>query len=351
MTDTEFLVRAQTFTVNLSILLLLLLFLIFRRFFPPLPSLALLVATAFGVFLYRAGKAQTELLFYFVSFCAFVLLLRMFVSPRWPLAVLAGATTGVAHLTKASVLPALGVWALAFGAQVVWSRGRSRWSRLGILALVPAVFLAVVFPYIQTSKRVYGAYFYNVNSTFVMWCDSSSQAYEFVAAHALADEWRKLPADQLPSLRKYWREHSIGQIARRIAKGSLDVATQHVRPIGYYKFVIALLLGVVFLGCRQPAVMREILAQHRFSAAFCLMFFATYFLLYAWYDAIITDVRFVLSIFLPFLFAASLVVLRLGRDRVISLAGRRIAFEQFFAGVFLSLALIDVFYNARGLLR
>src|SRR5204862_7303211 len=41
--------------------------------------------------------------FYYVSFCAFVLLLQLFVRPRWWLALLAGAMTGLAHLTKASV--------------------------------------------------------------------------------------------------------------------------------------------------------------------------------------------------------------------------------------------------------
>src|SRR6476620_3771215 len=53
MSDEEFLLRAQSFTVNLSIVLLLLLFFILRRFFPPWPSLAFLAATAFGVFIYR----------------------------------------------------------------------------------------------------------------------------------------------------------------------------------------------------------------------------------------------------------------------------------------------------------
>src|SRR5438874_644319 len=118
MTEAEFLVRAQTFTVNLSIVLLFLLFLILRRFFLPLQSVGLLAATGFGVFLYRAGKAQAELLFYFISFCAFVLLLQMFAKPRWWLALLAGAVIGLAHLTKASVVPALVLWVVAFGAQI-----------------------------------------------------------------------------------------------------------------------------------------------------------------------------------------------------------------------------------------
>jgi len=350
MTETEFLVRAQIFAVNLSIVLLLLLFLIFRRFFPPLYSLGLLAATAFGVFVYRADRAQVEPLFYVVSFCAFVLLLRMFVRPRWWLAILAGAMTGLAHLTKASVLPALVIWAVVFGGQILFSFRRAPW-RLGMLALVLGTFLAVVFPYIQTSKRIYDAYFYNVNSTFVIWCDSSTEAYEFLSAHGDKDQWRALPEDQLPSMAKYWREHSVAQIVRRIVRGSVRLAIRKAQAIGYSKFVLALLIAGAILAARRSREARELFAQNPGAAIFCGFFFAGYFLLYAWYDTIINDARFVLSIFLPFVFAGSLLVLRLARDRVVSFAGRQIPFDQFFAVLFSGFALIDVLYNARSLFR
>ena len=351
MSEQEFLLRAQAFTVDLSIILLALLFAILRRFFPPLPALGLVAATAFGVFLYRAGKAQVEVLFYFTLFSAFVLLLQLFVRPRWWLALFAGATTGLAHLTKASVLPALGIWALVFGAGIIWSRPADRWRRLAVLALVLASFLLVVFPYIQTSKRVYDAYFYNVNSTFVMWCDSSTEAYEFLKAHGDKDQWREVPPDERPSARKYWREHTVAQIVHRLWKGSLDLATQNARAIGYYKFVIALAVAGVILCLRQWRAVREVIAQNPFAAIFCLLFFAGYLGLFAWYDQIINDTRFVLSIFLPFVLAASLFVLRAGRGRVVSLAGRQFSLERFFGGLFLALAMIDVVYNAAILVR
>jgi hypothetical protein len=350
MSEQEFLLRAQAFTVNLSIILLAALFPILRRFFPPLPALGLLAATAFGVFIYRAGKAQVELLFYFASFCAFVLVLQLFVRPRWWLAILAGATIGLAHLTKASVLPALGIWAVVFGAGIIWSRSGDRWRRLVVLGVVLASFLAVVFPYIQTSKRIYGSYFYNVNSTFVIWCDSSTEGYEFLKAHGDKTQWREVPPDERPSLRKYWREHTVAQIARRLWKGSLDLMTQNARVIGYYKFVIALAIAGLTLSLRHWRSVRGIAARNPFAAIYCLLFLAGYFILYAWYDQIINDTRFVLSIFLPFVFAASLFVLRAARGRVVSLAARQLSFEEFLGGVFLALAMIDVVYNAAGLL-
>lgn len=351
MSEPEFLLRAQAFTVNLSIVLLALLFVILRRFFPPLPALGLLAATAFGVFIYRAGKAQVELLFYFIGFCAFLLLLQLFVRPRWWLAVLAGATTGLAHLTKASVLPALGIWAVVFGAGIIWTRAADRSRRVALLVVVIATFFAVVFPYIRTSKRIYDAYFYNVNSTFVMWCDSSTEGHDFLSAHGDKDQWRSLPPDQLPSPRKYWREHSLGQIVARIWGGALDLTTKNLRVIGYYKFVLALVVaGIILgLGCRREA--REVIARNPFAAMFCLLFLAGYFVLYAWYDQITNDSRFVLSIFLPFVFAASLFVVRARQDRVISFAGRQLSFDRFFGALFLALATVDVIYNAASLVR
>jgi hypothetical protein len=353
LSETEFLTRAQTFNVNLSIGLLLLLFLIFRRFFPPLYAIVLLAATAFGVFLYRAINVQTEVLFYFVSFCAFVLLLQMLIVPRWWLAALSGATLGLAHLTKASVLPAFILWITVSVMQILWSfkaqpkePSLSPWRRVGMFLIVIATFLAVVFPYIQTSKRIYGQYFYNVNSTFVMWCDSGWEGFEFLNAYGYQGAWRALPPEQLPSLSKYWREHSVAQIGQRLLHGSLDLLTQNALAIGYYKFVLAFVVAGAVLWARQSRRVRHLLAERGFAAAFCVLFFIGYFFLYAWYDAIVNDSKFVLSIFLPFIFVASIVVLRLGRDRVVTLAGRPMRFEQFFANVLLCLVLIDVLHNS-----
>ena len=350
LTEGQFLNRAQVFNVNLSIALLAALFFIFRRFFSSLLALALVAITGFGVFLYRAPNAQTEVLFYFISFCGFVLLLQMLVTPRWWLAVLAGATIGIAHLTKASVLPALGVWMVAFAAQVIWNARKRHWidiaRRSGMLLVVTATFLAVVFPYIRTSKRIYGAYFYNVNSTFVMWFDSSTTAHEFLKKYD-KDQWRVLPADQLPSASKYWREHSAGQIANRLWRGLHDLSTQNAMAIGYYKYVVALASAAVILIMRGRERLRSLVSERPFPALYCLLFFGAYIALYAWYDQIINDTRFVLAIFLPFIFAATLLVLRLGNGTDVTVFERRWAFSGFLSYLLFALATIDLLYNAR----
>jgi hypothetical protein len=73
--------------------------------------------------------------------------------------------------------------------------------------------------------------------------------------------------------------------------------------------------------------------------------------LYAWYDIVVTDSRFVLSLFLPFVFALSLFVLRVGENWSIAIAGRRLAFANTFAAILIAAALIDVCYNALRIAR
>jgi hypothetical protein len=354
LSETQFLRRAQAFNVNLSILLLFLIFLIFRKFFPPWHAVGLLAATAFGVFIYRVVNAQTEVLFYCISFCAFLLLLQMLLTPRWWLAALGGLAMGLAHLTKASVLPGLVVWIAVFFAQIIWSfrkrdchpsthPGRGA----AMLLVVIATFLAVIFPYIQTSKRIYGQYFYNVNSTFVIWCDSSTEGWNFLHEHGDKDQWRSLPPEQLPSWSKYWREHSVGQIVRRPMRGAWNLITQNAMVIGYYKFMAAFVIAGAVFCVRQPGRARQLLAENPFATAFCVLFFCAYFVLYAWYQAIVSDTRFILAIFLPCAFASSLFLMRLGRDRLIAVAGRQLPFEQFFPAILIGLSLIDVVYNAK----
>ncbi len=358
LSETQFLTRAQSFNINLSILILLLLFLIFRRFFPTFYTLALLVMTAFGVFVYRSGVVQTEVLFYFLSFCSFLLLVRMLTAPRWWLAILSGAATGIAHLTKASILPALGLWAVVFLAQSFLeyraqpnTRLHEALRRFGLLLLVIGIFGAVIFPYIRTSKQISGHYFYNVNSTFYMWCNSWPEAVAFTKAYDNSRGGRDFPPDQVPSAVKYWREHSAAQIVYRLGHGLKTLATRSAKATGYYKFVLLFVLTAAVLASQRRQLTGQLIAEKPFAAIFCFLFFSSYVLLYAWYDAIVSDSRFILSLFLPFVFAASTLVLGLGKDRIFAIAGRRISFMELFASCLICLALTDVVYNALRICR
>jgi hypothetical protein len=347
----KFLERAQTFTVNLSIVLLFALFLIFRRRFPTIYAVALVSITAFGTFLYRAVMAQPEVLLYTLCFCVFLLCARLFVTPRWWLAVLAGATMGVAHLTKASLLPGLALWVLLFVVQIFWKRGaRTRavefGPRLLALLLVIVSFFAVTFSYLRTSKEVYGAYFFNVNSAFVVWCDSWPEALGWLELLLDREKWRALPAEQIPSAGKYWREHSVSQMVDRFARGLRSLATQKAMALGYYKFMVGLVVLAGVLWLTRPRRAWQVVAENPFGAAFAFLFIALFIVAFAWFDAITSDTRFILTLLLPVIFTASLFSLAVGNDRSFSIAGRRLPFAVVLSGILISLSLVDAFYNA-----
>jgi hypothetical protein len=347
LSNAEFLARAQSFNINLSILLLGLFFLVLHRFFASFYSVALLVVAAFGVFIYRAETVEAEPLYYFLGFCAFILLLRMLIAPRWWLAVLAGAATALAYLTKASMLPTIAIWSVVFAAQAVWecrTRVRLReigW-RFGHLLLVLGTFVAVVFPYERTNKQLYGHYFFNVNSAYYMWCDSWPEAVAFTSAYRDNPDF---PSDQLPSPAKYWREHSAAQIAGRFLHGFKTFATRSAKLAGYYKFALFFLLSATVLAARRWAQACGLIKRELFGVSFCFVFFFCYLLLYAWYDAVVTDSRFLLSLFLPFLFVVSKFVLGLGEDRSFTIMHRRLSFSDLVAASLICLSLIDVAYN------
>ncbi|MEP6686672.1 MAG: hypothetical protein ABJB22_07840, partial [Verrucomicrobiota bacterium] len=348
-TESEFLARAQVFNVCLSAVILLLLLILYRRHFPAYYGAALVVATAFAVFLIRAPCARAELLFYFLSFCLFLSFWKMLVAPDIPLAVWTGALAGLAHLTKASVLPALLIFTGAFALKVIREYRLSRVPAVGrgavLLALVLATFLAIVFPYLQTSKRVFGHYFYNVNSTFYMWCDSWPEAKALTGAHGDRIGWPTLPPDQIPSEGKYWRDHSFLQIAGRLSHGVLKLVTHNARVDGYYKYIALLTGTAAVLAIRKRVRFGELLRSRIPLAVFLGLFFVGYFMLYAWYVPILVDSRFVLALFLPLTFTASKLIDRLVGDGTIKLAGRRVAALPLFAAVFLVFATVDVLYT------
>ncbi|MGH8102589.1 MAG: hypothetical protein ACREIW_14940, partial [Chthoniobacterales bacterium] len=153
------------------------------------------------------------------------------------------------------------------------------------------------------------------------------------------------PSDQRLSPAKYWREHSAAQIAGRFLHGLRTFATRSAKLAGYYKFVLFFLLSASVLSARRWALAGGLIKRELFAASFCFVFFFCYVLLYAWYDAVVTDSRFLLSLFLPFLFAASKLVLGLGEDRSFTVMRRRLSFTDLVAASLICLALIDVGYN------
>ena len=243
ISDDEYFVVAKRWNIRLSLALLAVLAVIFARRLPPLVATNLTLVVAFTYVIFKAGYAQAELLFYFLFFVLFLIFWRLLDgSNGWRRVLLAGAAgalAAIAHLTKAAVIPLATIFLAVFaGADLLGhlaSRGAAVAARtaaphpvgivkrfIGVVAFV-VVFLAVLAPYLINSKRTFGQYFYNVNTTFYAWYDNWASASTGTLAHGDGVGWPRLPADQIPSPAKYWQTHTLGEIAARVGSGFEDM--------------------------------------------------------------------------------------------------------------------------------
>lgn len=336
MEDETFFERGKVFSIFLSSLLLVGLYLLFRVDLSPIASLVMWSITTFTVFMFKAAYVQPELLFYSLFFLGFYLLVRLFRRPAWWHSALAGAVLGVAHLTKAAVLPALllfiGFYALAAlhrayrGLVEDREFGEELLRRAGHLAAVVVFFLGVTSPYLITSKEVFGRYFYNVNSTFYMWYDSWDEVVEGTRAHGDRVGWPDMPEEEIPGPIKYLKEHSGYEILDRIREGLKRVAyrTTHM-SFGWFKyaaFYLVLVGGVGAVRLRRTAKMFH---EQPVASLFVAALGGSYLILWAWYVPIAVGNRFMLTLFLPFMWCLFRV---LSDDRfrspVLTLRGREV---------------------------
>lgn len=319
---------------------------ILSRLLGLLAALTLTLITAFTVFIFKAGYFQAELLFYGLNFALFLLMARLLQRPTWPVAILCGGVAALAHLTKASILPGLLLFLLAAAvrAAAMWRHRSATLRQWLIIPLVAACFLLAVYPYIHNSKRVFGRYFYNVNSTFYIWYDSWAEARQGTRAHGDRVGWPDMPPDQIPTLSKYLREHTGAQLLQRVGDGSRRVVDNMAHSYGYFKYIlIYLVLFLIACIWRWPRA-RDAIAQHPVLILFTLTYFAMYFLLYAWYAPIADGNRLILAQFLPLMFVLAAAITHMLEGLSLRAAGRSIPVLAAIHAAVLLILSVDVYF-------
>ncbi len=230
---------------------------------------------------------------------------------------------GIAYLTKASMLPFLVAFGFfgALGAVVKGRDFRERARGLGVVMIVVACFLATVSPYITTSKKLFGRYFYNVNTSLYMWAESWQDVNETMDGTGDREHWPDLPPDELPSPQRYFREHSAAEITARIAKGLWTSELRHLgRSFGYGKYLILYSAFFALMVIRHRDRFLELCIANRMwlRAGFAASIVFGYSLAYAFYSPIVAGPRLVLAIYLPTMFCYFWFVSRSGvRDAVV----------------------------------
>lgn len=304
--------QAKYLNVVISIVVLFGIYFLVRRSVPVFESLTLTLIVAFTVYVYRAGYVQSELLFYGLFFLSFLLALSSLAKPHFVVAGLAGLAMGIAYLTKASVLPLLvaySFWGVvgALRARKSAEEQRSTVRAVAVTALVSLIFLVTVFPYIQTSKQQFGRWFYNVNTTIYMWADSWDEVKHVMSGTGDREHWPDVAPELLPSPTRYFSEHSVGQIAQRIAAGMWTSEFRHLveKPFGYGKYLIFYaLIALAVVARTRERVVEACFANGRWiETAFVVSVVAGYMIAYAFYSPIVRGPRLILALYVPTMFS------------------------------------------------
>ena len=293
----EFLEVSKIWNIRLSLLLVALLGLVFAWHLPWIVSVNLSLIVAFGYFVFKAGYTQPALLFYSLFFGMFLTSCHLFrvqgAATSVALGALAGTLAGLAYLTKALVPPFVAIFLAVYAVREVvqWRRSRRdptkgpeaikrfAW-RMVAGGAMGVCFLAVVYPYVANSQRVFGQYLFNQNTTFYIWYDSGAEARAVMLPHT-DDEGRvSMPAEQLPSLGEYWRTHTFGQMFDRVREGIQNMSVgPYSLPATYPLLALCIVLysafALVVIASNWSAFLR-LIREHGALSLFLLLYAAVY---------------------------------------------------------------------------
>ncbi|MBN1868540.1 hypothetical protein JW916_14760 [Candidatus Sumerlaeota bacterium] len=339
-------------------------FAVLKRYSRLPDALAATLVAALTVFAYKAPYVRADVLFYGLFFLLFASMVETIARPRLGIAAAAGLSAGLAYLAKGSVPPAVGLGFAFLSAMFIRNlyarlRGphdpdsparlswRSTVAPLYCGLVFVFVFLLTVFPYIRDTKAIYGRYFYNVSSTFYMWYDSWEEAERGTKAHGDRRGWPDTPEDQIPSMRKYLREHSTRQIVSRVARGTRMTWRRTWHSYGYMPFVSFYLICALAIALQSPRGFYRWVSRprNRMLALFASAFFGGYSLAYVWYTPIGGGTRFILSLLLPALFVFVRFLAHAQKENwpLLRLPGRRIPASWVSPAVLIALLIYAAF--------
>lgn len=270
---------------------------------------------AFLFFVIKAPWFQAEILFYALFAFAFMLSIESIRSPRWYKSVGVGLLFALTHFTKASATPGIALYTFSFAVPLLAAirngLNRQRMVEIVSQALLPLLaFFVALFPYFNESKARYGHYLYNVNSTFYIWYDSWGEAKFGTKAAGDRHGWPDMPGDQIPSLTKYLKEHSITDIGQRFVQGAARLHRNVCTGPGQFGLCIHAGIGIViviFGLCLQLTGARGSLTKEDIQTGlFAFLFILGYLLMYMWYAAIASGARFILALLIPLFWSVGL---------------------------------------------
>ena len=348
-TPGEVFVKARIWNIWLALGCLVVIAGIFFRHLPLHAAMNSLFLAGFTVMIFKAPNVQAEVLYYTLSFVFFVFGWGLFRKPGIFRGTAAGLTAGLAHLTKASILPGMFCFLVFYILDGIWAgRKKSASPKQNLLKalsaiLLVAVFVVVVGPYLNKSKELYGSYLHNVNSTHYIWCDSWKEAVAITEKAKAAGGWKNLPADEIPSPANYWRTHSPAEIAARLGKGVSRVFESMSKSYGYFPFLIGMTASALLLALARHRLVWRQFKKRPFPILALLCYFGGYFVLIAWYSQIIMGNRFILVLFLPYVFTLMMFLFTFSQGLEFRIGNSRFSIPVVFQTAFSLWLAVEIF--------
>jgi hypothetical protein len=218
------------------------------------------------------------------------------------------------YLTKAATLPFVAIVVVTYSGRTIVTALRTRTFQtaareIAAVLILGASFLGALFPYITTSKRIHGQYFYNLNTAAVMWYDDYPEASVALLSYG-PDGWPSGPRSARPGPQKYWREHTVAQIADRLQHGFRDMALQFVRGYWVLKFLALYLAAALAVAFSRPRDLARLVREHAALTMLLVTYAAVYLPTIAFYERAsgTGTARFLLAHVAPLLFAISMLL-------------------------------------------
>ncbi|MFC1711926.1 hypothetical protein ACFLZ1_05110 [Patescibacteria group bacterium] len=229
-----------------------------------------------------------------------------------------GVISALTFLTKASLPPLLILFFFLYILKTTKFYFKKRTDKLKLYLLSIILFFVsfslIIIPYLRESKKIFGSYFYNVNSTFYMWYDSWEDAQKGTYKYSDLSEYPKMPANLIPSPNKYFESHTFSQMYQRLINGYEEIVglifgtyrfktyKKHV-VYGYGKYIFIFLYIFLFSSFAGYKKLEKYFKLYSWEIIFFLGTILSYTMLAFWYVPIIpSGQRFILGLFIPFVF-------------------------------------------------
>ncbi|OGM24588.1 hypothetical protein A2962_01370 [Candidatus Woesebacteria bacterium RIFCSPLOWO2_01_FULL_39_61] len=304
ITDERLFAQAKLINIFFSIFLIYLMFIFNRRYISKLSNIVFTLIIGFSVFLPRSAYVQPELLYFTLSFFAFVYFCKTIKHKKVADVVFAAILAVAAYMTKASMLLGFGFFIFFLFLSGLKGYRIKRMLAIPIIALI--IFLSLVSPYLIQTKKLYGGYFFNYATTY-MWSQNWDEALTVDKKLRNIEYIRSLSKDQLPSLGRYIKERSASDMSLRMFTGiilniGILLGTYATLSSAILILYILFLIYFIFSSIRLDSF-RRFLNQNKAVIIFILGYLLSYFFAFSWYAPIGAGPRFTFTTYIPALFS------------------------------------------------